>query len=287
MSDVDDARALLARHLAGRAEAGDGPLFLESLTRGELLALAARRVAAPIEAPVAASRTGEEAAPGNPGARAYAVSPTGTAGDAAALTWTVPAAGTSAPDRGLELPVIAREAAACTKCALHATRRTVVFGDGSPTAEVVVVGEAPGQEEDRTGLPFVGPAGKLLDRLLLSAGFPRERVYICNVLKCRPPNNRNPQPDEVACCSPYLRRQIESIRPRVLVAVGKFAAQTLLGTDVSIGKLRGQVHRYGETPLVATFHPAFLLRSPRYTRAAWQDFQLVRAELDRAARSGT
>jgi uracil-DNA glycosylase len=130
------------------------------------------------------------------------------------------------------------------KCGLSRTRTQVVFGRGSAAAELVVVGEAPGREEDRTGLPFVGPAGKLLDLLLLSVGFDRESVYICNVLKCRPPNNRDPQPDEVRTCAPYLHGQLDAIGPRALLAVGKFAAQMLSGSASSIGQLRGRVHEY-------------------------------------------
>ena len=159
-----------------------------------------------------------------------------------------------------------------------------MFGEGNPAADVVVVGEAPGQEEDRTGRPFVGRAGKLLDLMLASAGFPRPDVYICNVLKCRPPNNRNPLPDEVTpCTTSFLHGQLEAIAPRVLLAVGKFAAQALLETDASIGSLRGQVHTYRGTPLVVTYHPAYLLRSPQMTRTAWQDYQLVRGVLDEQA----
>lgn len=182
------------------------------------------------------------------------------------------------------LTVLQEAAGACTQCGLHAERGTVVFGEGSPTAEVVVVGEAPGQEEDRTGRPFVGRAGRLLDLMLASAGFPRPEVYICNVLKCRPPNNRNPLPDEVTpCTTSFLHGQLEAIAPRVLLAVGKFAAQALLDSQESIGRLRGTVHTYRDTPLVVTYHPAYLLRSPQMTRAAWQDFQLVRRVLDEQA----
>ncbi|MEX0907240.1 MAG: uracil-DNA glycosylase, partial [Gemmatimonadota bacterium] len=171
----------------------------------------------------------------------------------------------------------------CTQCGLHEGRTSVVFGEGSPTADVVVVGEAPGQEEDRTGRPFVGRAGRLLDLLLMTAGFPRETVYICNVLKCRPPGNRNPLPGEVSSCAAFLRGQLEAVSPRVLLAVGKFAAQALLQTDESIGRLRGTVHTYRGTPLIVTYHPAFLLRSPQMTRFAWQDFQLLRRVLDEQA----
>ncbi|MGH7466355.1 MAG: uracil-DNA glycosylase [Longimicrobiales bacterium] len=182
--------------------------------------------------------------------------------------------------RSTGLNVLQEQASGCVRCRLHETRRTVVFGEGDPNAEVMVVGEAPGQEEDRTGKPFVGPAGKLLDLLLLTAGFPRRDVYICNVLKCRPPNNRNPLPDEVAHCSDYLLGQINSVAPRALIAVGKFAIQALLQTEESVGRLRGQIHAYSGKPMIVTYHPAYLLRSPQAVRVAWQDFQLLRQVLD-------
>ncbi len=194
-------------------------------------------------------------------------------GDAANSEPAVPSAGSA-------LRALSAEAAGCTRCRLCETRRTVVFGEGSVDANVVVVGEAPGGEEDRTGRPFVGPAGKLLDLLLLSVGFPRERVYICNVLKCRPPNNRDPLADEVASCTPYLRRQVELIEPRVLLSVGRFAGQMLLETDAPMGRMRGQVRRYRAVPVVATYHPAYLLRTPHAVRAAWDDFQLLRRVFD-------
>lgn len=177
------------------------------------------------------------------------------------------------------LPVLdaVREVAlGCPRCALAKTRKHVVFGEGRQDADVMVVGEAPGQDEDRTGRPFVGRAGKLLDLLLLSSGFQREDVYICNVLKCRPPQNRNPQPDEVDACSPYLLRQVELVKPRVILAFGTFAAQTLLGTDVTIGKLRGKAHRYQGIPLVPTYHPAACLRHPAWSRSVWEDLQRAR-----------
>jgi DNA polymerase len=156
----------------------------------------------------------------------------------------------------------------------------VVFGEGSETAELMVVGEAPGENEDRQGRPFVGKAGQLLDLLLMTVGFPRETVYICNVLKCRPPGNRNPAPDEVEACSPYLLKQVELVRPKVIMAFGTFAAQTLLGTDVAIGRLRGRVHSYHGTPLVPTYHPAALLRNSGWVRAVWDDLQRARSVLD-------
>jgi uracil-DNA glycosylase len=179
-----------------------------------------------------------------------------------------------------DLESLAAEAAGCQKCRLATGRTQVVFGRGNGQAELVVVGEAPGAEEDRRGQPFVGPAGKLLDLLLLAVGFGREAVYICNVLKCRPPNNRDPRPDEVAQCAAYLHAQLEAIAPRALLAVGKFSAQTLAGSEESIGRLRGRVHSFRGIPVVATYHPAYLLRSPHATRKTWQDLQLLKQVLD-------
>jgi DNA polymerase len=150
----------------------------------------------------------------------------------------------------------------------------------------MLVGEAPGATEDETGRPFVGQAGQLLEKILAAINFTREDVFIVNVLKHRPPGNRNPRPEEVSACSPYLVRQIELIRPKVIVALGTFAAQTLLETKLSIGKLRGQIHRYYGVPLVVTYHPAALLRNPSWKRPTWEDVQLARRILDRAAVSG-
>lgn len=171
-------------------------------------------------------------------------------------------------------------AEACTRCGLHSTRTRVVFSDGAADASVLCVGEAPGANEDRTGFPFVGRAGKLLDRLLLSAGFPRAEVFICNVLKCRPPGNRNPLPDEIEACSPFMLRQLELVNPTVIVAFGTFAAQTLLACRDSLRHLRGRTHLYQGFPLVVTYHPAALLRNPGWTRPTWRDLQLARRIVD-------
>ncbi len=165
----------------------------------------------------------------------------------------------------------------CTLCQLHTTRTQTVFGVGNRLAEWMVIGEAPGADEDRQGEPFVGRAGQLLNSMLRAIGFPREQVFIANVLKCRPPGNRDPRPEEVACCMPYLVRQIELVNPRMILCVGRIAAQNLLHTDTPIGKLRGQVHRLGaqQRPVVVTYHPAYLLRSPGEKRKAWEDLQLA------------
>jgi uracil-DNA glycosylase len=167
----------------------------------------------------------------------------------------------------------------CRLCELHESRTQTVFGVGDRRADWLIIGEAPGKDEDLQGEPFVGRAGQLLNAMLLAAGLKREQVYIANILKCRPPNNRDPGPQEVACCEPYLARQIALIQPRIILAVGRIAAQNLLKTETPIGKLRGTVHRYAETgiPVVATYHPAYLLRSPLDKRKAWADLQLAMA----------
>jgi DNA polymerase len=170
------------------------------------------------------------------------------------------------------------EARQCQSCGLCATRTQVVFGVGDRRADWLIVGEAPGADEDRQGEPFVGRAGKLLDPMLRAIGLPRERVYIANILKCRPPDNREPTPAEAASCRPFLHRQIALIQPRIILAVGRIAAQNLLETDTQIGKLRGRIHTFGPAriPLVVTYHPAYLLRSPREKRKAWDDLRLAR-----------
>ena len=249
---------LVARWLRQRRELGESELVLETSA-----ALALTAAAAPPSVSPAGAPPGEVFTPRERAAGATAPGPTGLEivqiGDLAAL-------------RDVAL--------GCPRCRLSETRTRVVFGEGNPDAEVVVVGEAPGAEEDRTGRPFVGRAGKLLDLMLASVGFPRESVFICNVLKCRPPGNRNPQADEVAACSPYLLRQLELVRPRAIFAVGTFAAQALLATTVPIGRLRGAVHSYQEIPLVPTYHPAALLRNPAWVRPAWDDLQRLRAIVD-------
>lgn len=234
-------RKLLLEYLQQRVELGDNELYLDTMTASEFI----RRM----DAPESARETSS-------------------------------AAQTDLP-RANSLQVIQASAAGCIACSLHETRTKSVFGRGNPLAELMVIGEAPGEEEDRTGEPFVGRAGKLLDVLLQAVGFPRDSVYICNVLKCRPPSNRNPLPNEVELCSGFLRSQIDAIAPKVLLAVGKFAAQTLVQSEESIGRLRGHVHQYNGVPVVVTYHPAYLLRSPNQTRTAWHDFQLLRSVIDR------
>ena len=183
-------------------------------------------------------------------------------------------------DAAPSLDVIADMVRRCTRCPLHQTAIQGVPGEGNPNARFVVVGEAPGATEDETGRPFVGAAGQLLTKILAAINLRREDVFICNVIKHRPPGNRNPLPNEIAACSPYLIRQLELIRPGVILALGTFAAQTLLETKESIGKLRGRVHRYHGIPLIVTYHPAALLRNPAWKRPTWDDVQLARRILD-------
>jgi DNA polymerase len=186
---------------------------------------------------------------------------------------------TSATVKPPDWEALEREALACTKCMLHRTRTRVVFGVGDRHARWMVIGEAPGADEDRQGEPFVGRAGQLLNEMLRAAGAPREHVYIANILKCRPPENRDPKPEETASCEEYLQRQITLVQPGLLLAVGRIAAQNLLREDTPIGRLRGRVHRFGPAgiPLVVTYHPAYLLRSPGQKRKAWDDLCLARA----------
>ena len=165
----------------------------------------------------------------------------------------------------------------CTKCGLHKTRTQTVFGVGDENADWMLIGEAPGAEEDRLGDPFVGQAGKLLDNMLAAIGLSRRvNVYIANVLKCRPPGNRNPAPEEVEQCSPHLLKQIELIKPKLIVAMGRFAAQTLLDSGASIASMRGRVHRYAGVPLIVTYHPAYLLRTLEDKAKAWEDLVFAR-----------
>ena len=242
---------MLARLLRQRVELGSPPLFLDGLARSEALRLAG----------TARSAVSEQSAAGPSG---------------------------SSP-RGASLPVLPSDheelsalASACTRCGLSKGRTQVVFNDGTTKARVMVVGEAPGKKEDETGRPFVGPAGELLDLLLMTIDLSRsESVYICNVLKCRPPGNRNPLPDEIESCRPFLERQIEVVSPEVILASGTFAAQWLTRSKTPLGKLRGEVYSYQGVPLVVTYHPAALLRNQGWRSATWDDFQLLRQLLDR------
>ncbi len=167
----------------------------------------------------------------------------------------------------------------CKRCDLSALRSNLVFGEGNPEADLVFAGEAPGADEDMQGRPFVGRAGQLLTRIIEAMGFKREDVYICNILKCRPPGNRNPKPEEIEKCEPFLIRQIESIKPKAICALGTFAAKTLLKTDAPISMLRGRFHLYHDIQLMPTYHPAYLLRNPGAKKLVWQDMQMIMEEM--------
>jgi uracil-DNA glycosylase len=184
---------------------------------------------------------------------------------------------TQAGSAGLQ--IVRDELGDCTRCGLSSSRKNIVFGVGNPNAELVFVGEAPGADEDAQGEPFVGAAGQLLTKMIDAMGFSRESVYICNVVKCRPPGNRNPEPDEVASCEPYLKMQLQALRPRIIVALGKFAAHCLLQTDTPITRLRGSWGTYEGIATMPTFHPAYLLRNPDGKRDVWQDLKAVLAAL--------
>jgi len=172
----------------------------------------------------------------------------------------------------------------CSRCSLCQQRHHLVFGAGNPQARVVLVGEAPGREEDLRGYPFVGEAGQLLEKILLAMNLSRETVYICNVIKCRPPGNRDPKPDEIAACEPFLKQQLALIKPEIIITLGRFAAQTLLKTSAPIGRLRGQWREYEGIALMPTFHPAYLLRNPSGKRPVWEDMKLVMQRLDGQAK---
>lgn len=215
----------------------------------------------------------EAAAPQDAGAQEPASREPAAAGGSVRVT-PAPADAAPAADPSADgWEALRARVSGCVRCALHEGRTQTVFGVGNPDAELMIIGEAPGAEEDRRGEPFVGRAGKLLDEMLRSLGLGRDDVFIANILKCRPPGNRDPRAEESAECRPYLRRQIALVRPRVILAVGRIAAQDLLESNEPIGRLRTRVHRFPEAdiPVVVTYHPAYLLRSPGQKRKAWQD----------------
>jgi DNA polymerase len=206
-------------------------------------------------------------------------------------TWAAPGGAThrNAVESGEPLVALGRrtlddirtELGECTRCKLHGTRTSIVFGVGAPDAPLMFVGEGPGEQEDKRGEPFVGPAGELLDKMIDAMGWSRDSVYINNIVMCRPPGNRNPQPDEVGACKPFLEARIGAVAPRIIVALGRPAANTLLGTDAPISTLRGRFHDRNGVKVMPTFHPAYLLREPDKKREAWADLKLVMAELQR------
>jgi uracil-DNA glycosylase family 4 len=313
-----DARDLLRRYLEQRRELGESELVLDSLNVDDvmrLLGAASRSVAATKTRPSLRELAGEVSSEEIQDWRA-SLRDAGVNVDAppSATTAFVEARAEPAPSsvkirddmafkKGIVIapkeeelipnPIstlqsvdeIAAKVKKCTRCPLYETATHGVPGEGDPKAELVCVGEAPGAKEDETGRPFVGPAGQLLTKILAAIDLTREQVFICNVLKHRPPGNRNPRPEEVEACSPYLIRQLELIKPKVIVAFGTFAAQTLLNTKAPIGQLRGLVHRYHGTPLVVTYHPAALLRNPAWKRPTWEDVKLARRILDSTSSS--
>jgi DNA polymerase len=257
MAEMQNARDLLRRYLRQQIELGGDELYLEVSSREHWLERLSESEARPFVA-----------APPAPGM---------SRSDAGSEKRTVPGGEESDAFSALRTDVLG-----CTRCRLAESRRTVVFGEGDGSADLLVVGEAPGVEEDRSGRPFVGPAGRLLDKMLSAIGFRREEVFICNVLKCRPPNNRDPLADEVASCRPYLRKQVELIKPKAICAFGRFAAQTLLDNEMSLSRMRGAKHDFMGIPVVATYHPAALLRNTQWKRPAWEDLKLLRRIYDEA-----
>lgn len=188
----------------------------------------------------------------------------------------------AAADRAEALEAVAAEAAGCQRCRLWEGRINVVFGSGNPDADLMFIGEGPGAEEDRRGLPFVGPAGELLTKIIEAIGLARDDVYIANIVKCRPPGNRDPLPDEAAACRGYLERQIDLVRPKIIVALGRVAAQSLLGNDLPLGRMRGSWSSARGIPAMVTYHPAALLRNRHWKRPTWEDMQKVRDRLHEA-----
>ena len=315
-----DAKERLRRYLEQRRESGESELVLDGMSVDDVLTVLGARTAAPRQgtgsrAVAASSPPPEIAAPDvrfadtqntdwrsalrgetrtAPPAQPMPTDPVGAAAPEWLRALGLPAGIVIAPTPTIvshgaahALPLatladVAEAARVCTSCVLHKTATHVVPGEGNPNAELVCVGEAPGANEDAQGRPFVGDAGSLLSKILLAIQLERDDVFICNVLKHRPPMNRDPLPDEVLACQPYLLRQLELVRPRVILALGRFAAQTLLRTTRSIGELRGQLHSFHGTPLLVTYHPAALLRNEAWKRPAWDDVRLARRVLDAA-----
>jgi uracil-DNA glycosylase family 4 len=302
-----DARDRLREYLEQRRELGESEFVLDGLSVDEALSALGVRggTAAPHDTPREARESGPVSANWREALRSVGVDkptavPAEKVGRYEMPKPTEPSESASgelkqgivvghkmAPGSGAlanldSIDAIAKAVAACTACGLYAGAKNPVPGEGNPHAGFVVVGEAPGQTEDEMGKPFVGASGQLLTKILAAINLAREDVFICNVLKHRPPGNRNPAPEEIKACSPFLLRQLELLQPRVILALGTFASQTLLQTTIPIGKLRGQVHRYYGVPLIVTYHPAALLRNPSWKRPTWEDVQLARRVFDSA-----
>jgi uracil-DNA glycosylase family 4 len=313
-----DAKTLLRRYLEQRRELGESELVLDSLQVDDVMRLLGAtgnappvKLSRPSPREIASAAVGEEVRDWRESLRGAGVNvdapsagarpeaepepiatepPAETTTDMAFKKGIVVASGESdlipsAIEKLDTLEEIAKKVQKCTRCPLYETATQGVPGEGNPKAQLVCVGEAPGAKEDETGHPFVGQSGQLLTKILEAIDLTREQVFICNVLKHRPPGNRNPRPEEVEACSPYLLRQLELIKPKVIVAFGTFAAQTLLNTKTPIGQLRGFVHKYHGIPLVVTYHPAALLRNPAWKRPTWEDVKLARRILDSRSRA--
>ncbi len=297
---MSDPRDRLRAYLEQRREMGESEFVLDSLSVEDALKVLTAKAKAPdvdwraalrgVDAgPPAASGKASQA-PARPAPKAAPVAarpePAPDAPAPATQAGGQRVIGAGAATSGLEhlatLDDVRAAIAGCDRCTLAKGAKNHVPGEGNPTARFVVVGEAPGATEDELGKPFVGKSGDLLTKILAAVQFSRDEVFICNVLKHRPPANRNPLREEIVACRPFLLRQLEILRPKVILALGTFAAQTLLETDSPIGKLRGIEHRYHGIPLVATYHPAALLRNPNWKRPAWEDVQLARRIFDRA-----
>lgn len=267
-----DAKQRLRLYLEQRRDLGESELVLDSMTVDEVM--------------VALGAIGKGTSPSGsalPGWREV-LSAEGAAAEAKPTPSQLSAvAPLEIENAGAGLAAIAEEIESCTLCPLCKTAKHGVPGAGNPRARLVCIGEGPGANEDEQGLPFVGAAGQLLTKILAAVNLSRDEVFITNVVKHRPPGNRNPEPDEIAACNPYLIRQLDIIQPNVIIALGTFAAQTLLNTKTPIGKLRGDVHRYRGIPVVVTYHPAALLRNSAWKRPTWEDVQLARRILDNAA----
>lgn len=279
--DGGDARDEL-RHLAAAFRTNLG-LRSRSGLLGVPARATRRRAGAATEAPAPAPPPVQARAPRLPRATPATSPPASEVVHIGALdSPDIDDAGTSdrpAGARGLAL--VREELGDCTRCKLAGSRKTLVYGVGNPDAHLVFVGEGPGADEDEQGEPFVGKAGQLLNKMIEAMGYRRADVYICNVVKCRPPGNRNPEPDEIAACEPFLKKQLGAIRPRMIVALGKFAAQCLLRDDTPISRLRGNFRTYEGIQLMPTFHPAYLLRDPSKKKEAWEDLKSVLAALSR------
>ena len=289
-----DAREKLRIYLEQRRELGESELLLDSMTVDEALRTLGARSGSttkptPTPRELAARESGDWrsvlATPSQPSPPrvSKAPEPVAEARPGISVAGETDELFNTDIMRLSSLSTIAKAVEACTRCPLYKTANRGVPGEGDAKARLVCVGEAPGANEDETGRPFVGQAGQLLTKILAAVDLKREEVFITNVVKHRPPGNRNPAPGEIEACSPYLVRQLELIKPKVIVAFGTFAAQTLLNTKTPIGKLRGEIHRYHGIPLVVTYHPAALLRNPSWKRPTWEDVKLARRILDSAA----